>query len=167
MSEKNKYLYKFIVLLLIIICISVFSFYKINLKPDGKKVVNRVKVGLSMDSLVVERWQTDRDIFMAKVKELGGEVIVQDAGNDSNEQINQIKYLIGQDINVLVILPNDSDALAPVVAVAKKKGIKVICYDRIIRKGGADLYITFDNERVGELMGEAISKKFLKETILL
>ena len=54
------------------------------------------------------------------------------------------------------------------LAMAKKKGIKVISYDRIIRKGNVDLYITFDNERVGELMGEAIvAKRFPKETILL
>ena len=155
----GKHLYKRMVVFLIIICIGGFCVFTVN-KRTGKIIVtNKVKIGLCMDSLIIERWQTDRDVFMARAKELGADVIVQNAGSDSDEQINQIKYLIGQGVNVLVIVPNDSDALAPVVSIAKKKGIKVISYDRIIRKGSVDLYISFDNERVGELMGEAMVKK--------
>ncbi len=39
---------------------------------------------------------------------------------------------------------------------AKDKGIKVVCYDRMIANVDADLYITIDNEMVGTLMGEAL-----------
>jgi len=159
MSGGEKHLYGRGAIVLIIIFISCFYAFKVNEKTEQVKEPNIVKIGLCMDSLIIERWQIDRDVFMARAKELGAEVIVQNAGSDSNEQINQIKYLIEQEVNVLVIVANDSDALVPIVTIAKKKGIKVIAYDRIIRKGNVDLYITFDNERVGELMGEAIVKK--------
>ncbi|MBC8061225.1 MAG: substrate-binding domain-containing protein [Clostridiaceae bacterium] len=167
MWGSKKYLKGLILGLVIIICATIGYYYKIYKNNDEKKDIKRIKIGLSMDSLVVERWQTDRDVFMAKVKELGGETIVQNAGNNSNEQINQIKYLIAQEVDVLVIVPNDRDALAPVVSMAQKKGIEVISYDRIIRKGNVDLYVTFDNERVGELMGEALEKKVPKGNYII
>jgi len=159
MVVGGKYLYKRMVILLIIIFIGGFYVFKYNKKTSKIETPSKLTIGLCMDSLIIERWQIDRDVFMAKAKELGADVIVQNAGSDSNEQINQIKYLIEQGVDVLVIVPNDSDALVPVVGMAKKKGIKVISYDRIIRKGNVDLYVTFDSERVGELMGDAIVKK--------
>ena len=167
MSGGKKRLYGRISILLAIIFIGGIYAIKVTQKSDKTNVSNKVKIGLCIDSLIIERWQTDRDVFMARAKELGADVIVQNAGSDSDEQINQIKYLIGQGVNVLVIIPNDSDALAPVVSLARKKGIKVISYDRIIRKGSVDLYITFDNERVGELMGEAIAKKVPKGNYII
>jgi D-xylose transport system substrate-binding protein len=154
-----KKLYRSMVLLLVIIFLGGFYALKANEKASIVKTQSKVLIGLCMDSLIIERWQIDRDVFMARAKELGADVIVQNSGSDSNEQINQIKYLIDQGVDVLVIVANDSDALVPVVSMAKKRGIKVISYDRIIRKGNVDLYITFDNDRVGELMGEAIVKK--------
>lgn len=167
MIEGKKHLYRPMVIIIIIIFICGFCVFNVNQKTVKIKASDKVKIGLCMDSLIIERWQTDRDVFMAKAKELGADVIVQNAGSDSNEQINQIKYLIGQAVNVLVIVPNDSDALASVVSMAKKKGIKVISYDRIIRKGNVDLYVTFDNERVGELMGQAIIKKVPKGNYII
>ncbi len=159
MISGGKKMYGRVVLVLLIIFIGSTYAFKANEKTSTIKKQGKMVIGLCMDSLILERWQIDRDVFMARAKELGAEVIVQNAGSDSNEQVSQIKYLIDQDVDVLVIVANDSDALVQVVSMAKKKGIKVISYDRIIRKGNVDLYITFDNDRVGELMGEAIAQK--------
>ena len=155
MIIKKRYLIIFIAFLLL----SLSIFLVVN-KPSNKKVKSGpIKIGLSMDSIVGERRKTDRDAFMSKVKELGGEVIVQNSGEDSAVQISQIKYLIAQGVDVLVILPNDSDALAPVVATAKEKGIKVISYDKIIKSGNVDLHLTFNNVAIGQFMAEGLTKK--------
>lgn len=167
MNGEKKHLYKLMVALLIMIFIGGLYVFKADEGKVKVKVSSKVKIGLCMDSLILERWQIDKDVFMARAKELGADVIVQNAGSDSNEQINEINYLIGQGVNVLVIVANDSDALAPTVKKAKEKGIKVISYDRLIRKGNVDLYITFDNERVGELMGQAIEAKVPKGNYII
>ena len=39
---------------------------------------------------------------------------------------------------------------------AKDAGIKIIAYDRLLQNTDIDLYISFDNERVGTMMGEAL-----------
>lgn len=119
----------------------------------------KIRIGFSMDTLKEERWQRDRDIFVAKAKELNAEVIVQNANNDSDEQMQQAKYLLQQDIDVLVIIPHDADKASAIVQMAKKSGVKVISYDRLVRKANVDMYISFDNIKVGETMAQYLINK--------
>ncbi len=119
-----------------------------------------VSIGLSIDSLVIERWQRERDLFVSKASELGAEVNVQNANGIVEDQIKQIEYFIGKKMDVIVIIAIDDHALIDVIAKAKKEGIKIIAYDRLIRDANVDLYISIANEKVGELMG-----KYIKQAI--
>ena len=119
-----------------------------------------IRIGFSMDSFLIERWQRDRDLFVSKAQELGAEVNVQNANGEVSKQISQIEYFIEKKMDVIVIVAIDGEGLTEVVGKAKKAGIKVIAYDRLILNADVDLYITFDNEKVGTLMGE-----YLRETL--
>nr|WP_295254751.1 substrate-binding domain-containing protein [uncultured Blautia sp.] len=119
---------------------------------------DKLQIGLSFDSFVIERWLRDRDMFVSTAQSLGAEVNVQVAGGVIEEQISQIEYFIKKKMDVIVIIPIDGDALFDVVKEAKSQGISVICYDRIIPNADADLYVTINNEMVGTLMGEALKK---------
>jgi D-xylose transport system substrate-binding protein len=116
-----------------------------------------IRIGLSMDSFVVERWIRDRDIFVAEAQSLGAEVLVQVANQDHATQVEQIKSLANQDIDVLVVVPNDSARIGPAVRLIRERGIPVISYDRLILKGKADLYIAHDHVAAGTLMGQAVA----------
>lgn len=113
-----------------------------------------ITIGLSVADLTLERWQHDRDIFMDKAEELGAEVLVQSADGEDEKQLSQIQNMLSQDIDVLVIIANNSDALSPVVKQAKEEGIPVVAYDRLINNAEIDAYVSFDNERVGEMQAE-------------
>jgi D-xylose transport system substrate-binding protein len=115
-----------------------------------------IKIGLSMDDLRLERWQHDRDLFVAKAKELGAEVVVQSANGDDQTQFSQCENLISQGVNVLVIIPHNGEAMAPIIEQAHKAGIKVLSYDRLITKSDVDYYISFDNIKVGEMQAQSI-----------
>ena len=45
--------------------------------------------------------------------------------------------------------------LSNVVKEAKQEGIKVLAYDRMINNADIDYYISFDNEKVGELQAKS------------
>lgn len=122
-----------------------------------------VTVGLSMDSLVIERWQRDRDVFVATAKKGGVSVNVQNAHGIPEQQIEQIEYLISEGVDSLVVLATDSSKLADCIRNAHEKGIKVIAYDRIVKNANVDLYMTFDSRKVGELMGDAVNHSLKKE----
>ena len=116
----------------------------------------RIKIGLSLGTLKEERWFKDRDILMSKVQELGAEIYVHNANNDDFDQINQVKSLIEEGIDVLILVPNDMTKAAQAVQLAKKAGVKVISYDRLVMDKNVDCYISFDNKEVGRIMAEAL-----------
>jgi D-xylose transport system substrate-binding protein len=118
------------------------------------------RIGLSLDTLKEERWQRDRDTFVARAQQLGAEVIVLSANSNDVQQITDCNSLLAQDIDVLVIAPHNGDAMSKAVEEAHKLGVPVAAYDRLIRKCDLNLYFTFDNVKVGELQG-----KFLMERL--
>lgn len=117
---------------------------------------DKILIGFSFDTFIMERWERDRDVFVSKANELGVEVNIQSANGEVAEQRKQIEYFIETGCDVIVIVPVDSDLLSDEVQRAKEMGIKVVAYDRMIIGGDVDLYITFDNRKVGEFMAEAI-----------
>ncbi|MWC28859.1 D-xylose ABC transporter substrate-binding protein [Paenibacillus sp. MMS18-CY102] len=118
----------------------------------------KIVIGLSLDTLQEERWQKDRDFFKAEVERLGGEVEVQAANGDDAKQIAQAENLISQGVDLLVVVPHNAEATAAIVEKAHAAGIKVLAYDRLIKNSDVDLYVSFDNEKVGELQAQAILK---------
>jgi D-xylose transport system substrate-binding protein len=116
-------------------------------------------IGFSQDSLVLERWNKDIEAFQAAAKDLGARVILKVADQDAAKQALQVRELLEEGIDVLVIVANDADRLSPVVREVKAKGIPVISYDRLVRRAGVDLYISFDNEKVGSLMASSVLTK--------
>ncbi len=117
---------------------------------------NKLQIGMSFDSFVIERWLRDRDQFELTAKDLGAEVNVQVANGDVDNQISQIQYFIQKGMDVIVVIAVDGSALQDVIKEAKNKGIRIVCYDRLLVKSNTDLYISFDNEKVGTLMAEAM-----------
>jgi D-xylose transport system substrate-binding protein len=104
-----------------------------------------------MDSLQLERWQRDRDLFIQRAKELGAEVLVQSADGNDSVQVRQAENLLTQGVDVLVVVPHNGEIAASIVESAKRQSIPVLAYDRIIRNSDVDFYISFDNVKVGEL----------------
>lgn len=125
-------------------------------KNESETEEKKIQIGMCFDSFVIERWQRDRDVFVSMAKELGAEVNIQIAGGDVDEQKKQIDYFIKKGMDVIVIVAIDSIHMKDAVKKAQDAGIKVIAYDRMIADAGTDLYISFDNEMVGELMGQAL-----------
>jgi len=122
-------------------------------------------IGFSIDDLRVERWARDRDYFIEAAKKLGAEVSVQSADGDTAKQVAQIENLISKKVDVLVIVPKDQSTLTNVLKEAKKAGIKIVSYDRLIKSPDVDVYISFDNERVGFMQGEALMKALPKGNV--
>jgi D-xylose transport system substrate-binding protein len=115
------------------------------------EAMRRVVIGLSLDTLKEARWQRDRDEFVARAHALGADVLVQSANSDDARQLADVEALVSQRVNVLVIVPHDGTAMAKAVRLAHDAAIPVLAYDRIVRDVELDLYVSFDNVRVGEL----------------
>jgi len=141
-----------------IVALAIISMLMIGCKTEPKYINDDgvIKIGFIPETMTVERWQRDREIFVAKAKELGAEeVLVKNAYEDTELQKEIAMDMVKAGVDVLVIIAYDKDALTEIVEYAHQNNVKVIAYDRLIRNADVDLYISFNNYRVGELMGEA------------
>lgn len=127
----------------------------------------KIRIGFSMDTLKEERWQRDRDLFVKRAEELGAEVIVQSADGKDDAQVRQAESLLTQGIDVLVVIPHNGEIAATIVEAAKRERVPVISYDRLIRNSEPDLYISFDNEKVGELQAKYLLERAPKGNYVL
>ncbi len=116
----------------------------------------RLKVGLSLDTLKEARWQSDRDIFVSRIKELGCDVEVQSANGDDTAQMQNCTSLLSSGAGVLVIAAHNGKAMARAVELAHAQNVPVIAYDRMIVDSDPDLCVTFDNVGVGRLQGQYV-----------
>ena len=119
---------------------------------------NKIKIGLSLDTLKEERWQHDRDLFVAKCKALGADVLVQAANSDDALQNSQAENLLTEGVNVLVVVPHNGKSAATIVESAHKAGVPVLAYDRLINDCDLDLYVSFNNVKVGEMQADYLVK---------
>jgi len=132
-------------------------------KPREKVPV----IGLLMDQYNVERWAKDTTYFIENVNRLGGKVICLSAIGDPDKQLEQAKQLIGQKVDVLVILPVDLKKAADIVKLANDASISVISYDRLIQDASVNFYVSFDNVKVGELQANYIKNRLQKGNVAL
>jgi D-xylose transport system substrate-binding protein len=110
----------------------------------------------------------DRPYFEAKFKELCPDVqiVYSNANQVASDQQQQAEAAIAKGVKVMVLDPVDGDAAGAIVNDAKAKNIPVISYDRLIKGGSSpDYYVSFDNERVGELQAATLLAKLTADGI--
>jgi len=128
----------------------------------GEKKAEAMKIALLLPESKTARYEShDRPHFERKVKELCAEceVIYSNADQDAAKQQNQAEAALTNGARVLVLDPVDSASAAAMVARAKQSKVPVISYDRLITGADVDYYISFDNQKVGQLQGQALVDK--------
>lgn len=167
-KKQNGFSNIIIISILFIVIIGiVFVLFVLNNNNNKNKEVGLnedILIGFSITTLKEERWQKDKEEFLAKAEELGVTVDLQVAQNDSQKQAMQIEEMIINGVDVIVVVPYQADTLSDVIEKAHQAGIKVISYDRLIKNSNTDLYISFDNEKVGEYQAEYVIRE-LKDKI--
>jgi D-xylose transport system substrate-binding protein len=112
-------------------------------------------IGVSWSNFQEERYKIDEAAMKAAIAAAGDRYISADAQSSAQKQLTDIESLIAQNANVLIVLAQDSSAIAPAVQKAIDEGIAVIGYDRLIENPDA-FYITFDNKEVGRMQARGV-----------
>jgi putative multiple sugar transport system substrate-binding protein len=116
-------------------------------------------VGISMPTKSSERWVHDGNNMKAEFEKRGYKVDLRYAEDIVENQVSQIENMITKGVDVLVIAAIDGESLTNVLDKANSEGVKVIAYDRLIRKSEhVSYYATFDNFKVGVLQASYIEQ---------
>jgi putative multiple sugar transport system substrate-binding protein len=116
----------------------------------GKSGSSKVSVGIVLPTKDEQRWIQDETRFKDALKDTKYSTEILFSQGSSAKEKENVETLINKGIKVLIICPQDGDAAAAAADAAKKEGITVISYDRLITKtDSVDYYVTFDSVAVG------------------
>ena len=118
-----------------------------------------------MDTLKEERWQRDKELVEARAKELGAEIYTQVANGDDAEQIRQAENLLTRGVDVLIVVPHNGEIAASIVESAKRQGVPVISYDRLIKNSSPDLYVSHEVRKIRRVQGQYCLERARKATM--
>lgn len=123
---------------------------------DGKGA----KVGIILpDTQSSNRWvAADPQALQANCERVNLECDIQNAGGSAAKQKTIAQQMAAKGVKVLMLVNLDAASGATILQEAKQNGVITIDYDRLTPGGGAALYVSFDNTKVGELQGKALTE---------
>ena len=126
-----------------------------------------ITVGFAIENTKGERWQTDLEEFQQRAAQLGAAVVTRSAEGDDDMQFQQVKEMLAGGIDVLVVLPHDTEKAGRMVEAAHARHVPVLSYDRLAHNTPVDLYVGFDLLRVGVLQAQTLAEQAPKGNYLL
>ena len=125
---------------------------------DGDSSGSSMDVGVILpDATTSPRWESqDKPNLKKAFDDAGLKSDIQNAQGDTAKFGQLCDSMIGEGVQVLLITNLDSDSGAACLKKAADAGVKTIDYDRLTLGGGASYYVSFDNVKVGELMGQGL-----------
>jgi putative multiple sugar transport system substrate-binding protein len=124
------------------------------------QAAGKLAVGIVLPTKDEPRWLQDETRFKDALKAAGYNVEILFSQGDSAKEKTNVESLLTKGIKVLIICPQDATAAAAAAEEARKSGVKVISYDRLIRDtDSVDYYVTFDSISVGQAQGQYLIDK--------
>jgi D-xylose transport system substrate-binding protein len=110
------------------------------------------------DSASSDRWENDdRRFFEQAFKAADVEYNIVNAEGDASTQLSQAEQAINADAKVILLVNLSSESGATIIENAREADVKVVDYDRLTAAGaGADVYVSFDNVKVGQTMADTV-----------
>jgi D-xylose transport system substrate-binding protein len=122
----------------------------------------RIKIALLLPESQTTRYESfDRPLFEAKMKQLCDtcDLVYRNANSNKATQQSQAEAAISEGAKVIVFDAVDAQSAGLSVDKAKQKNIPVVSYDRLIANADLDVYVSFDNEKVGKLQAQSLVDK--------
>jgi D-xylose transport system substrate-binding protein len=121
---------------------------------------NGAKVGIILpDTTSSPRWVTaDPTALAADCKKYNLNCDIQNANGSATKMKSIAQQMESNGVKVLMIVDLDQASGAAIEQGATKAGVIPFDYDRLTPGGGAALYVSFDNVKVGEVQGQTLTQ---------
>lgn len=114
------------------------------------KVEKRYRIGVSQCSGDSWREKVNLDLQLELLNHPDVEMDIRNADNDSRRQIDDVRYFIERGYDLIILAPNEAQPLVDIVEEAKRKGIPVVTFDRMIDSDSYTAHMEVDNRLLGE-----------------
>ena len=100
---------------------------------------------------------TRESALTAELEGTGYAVSFSDGNNDNQKQIDQTNAFLAKGVDALILVPADSDAIAPAISAANSNGTPVICLG-IKANSGDFTFVGSENYDSGHMQGEYMAE---------
>lgn len=146
----------------LVVCLKMLVFL-----TNESVMASDITIGYSLKSVQEERWQRELDGCIAVTDELGAEFVYFVANGDSQQQISQIKTMISQGVDVIMITAVDAGALMSVIDEAKEEGIKILIFDQQLQNSYGDVFVGYDDFDNGAIIASPLQALNIAGNIVL
>lgn len=122
----------------------------------------KLRIGVLMRGLVIERCKIEQQYFIERINQLGGEAVVMDANEDDKVQVAQGMDLIKQGVDAIIIFPVNQVTSAEIIRAANQEKIPVVNYESLIEKADINFFVSTNNYEGGVLMAKYVVSKVPK-----
>jgi len=114
-------------------------------------------IGISQCSQDEWRNKQNEEMLRQAAVERNMELEIRSVKDDSKKQIEDIRYFLDKKVDLLIVSPNETDAITPIVSEVYDAGIPVIVIDRKMNSNKYTAFIGADNVQIGEELGGYIA----------
>ena len=140
-----------------------------NRRGDGE---TQPTICFAFQDLETEFWVAAHEAICKTLRAKGFKVLERNGNQDANRQLEQVRDAIAQDIDGIIIIPQDGESAVTIVGEANRAGVPIAVFNRPpANKNNPALVITADNEKIAEhavaYMAKAARKLKKKMTPLI
>ena len=137
-----------------ILCISVLSGFFFS--SCANRELKAYRIGVSQCSDDEWRHKMNTEMLREALFYDGLEVEIRSAKDNNQNQIADIQYFVENQVDLLIVAPNEAAAITPAVEKAFETGIPVIMVDRKIQSDKYTAFIGADNYKIGQDAGNYV-----------
>lgn len=116
----------------------------------GCKEDRHYRIGVSQCSQDDWRQKMNDEINREIMFHPEAEVEIWSADDNNEKQISDIRYFVDNDFDIIIVAPNEADAITPIVKQVYESGMPVILFDRSINGDYYTAKMDVDNYSIGK-----------------
>lgn len=110
-----------------------------------------LKIGLAVQTLSNQVWAQQAEQITSRAEADGNEITVVECKENANTQIGQIENFISAGTDIIIVQPQDPEAIEDICAEAREEGIKVVSWDEEMEN--SDINWIIENYDLGVEIG--------------
>jgi len=119
----------------------------------GEDSGGKIKIGFSSKTNSDTFVKAIADAAQAEADAQGAELVMADAEGDVNKQISDVETMIAQQVDVIIVIPQDVEGSAPVVSMANEAGIPIVVCNGDIADTDYTAFVGCTDQESGEILG--------------
>ena len=119
-----------------------------NRRGDDKA---QATICFAFQDLETEFWVAAHEAICETLRAKGFRVLERNGNQDANRQLEQIRDAIAQDVDGIIIIPQDGESAVTIVGEANRAGVPIAVFNRPpANRSNPALVVTADNEKIAE-----------------